>query len=218
MDDESYIERLTCWPSRPSGERAGVEGDEPPTGNTRKARVAVLYLDELGPEHLGPDGHYTAFLEGKLIQSEEQPPNFVSPEWVQTPHILWRWGAPAVVPPRRRNQRFTPVRDLPALAPHAWLDHLKDAGAGVPRMRVAREIANYADHDTGQGARPSNATVAQTLGLTRESVNRAMRRLVADGWLTPTGKASAGVVVYALTTPEAARGMARTEKRHTTYK
>ncbi len=165
----------------------------------------TLYLDELGREHSGPGGHYTEFLAGKLIQSAEEPPDFVPRELVKTPDIVWRWNVPVpVIGAHKRVYNFASPKRLPSLGPTEWLEHLEASGANKPRMRAAREIAKYADHETGQNVRPSNQTIADALGVTRKAINRAIKKMEIEGWLTPTGKSFVGVIVYALTVPEVA--------------
>lgn len=163
-----------------------------------------MYLDELGPEHLGDDGTYAEFLDGKLIQSAEDPPDFVLAEWVREPDIIWRYDAPLRPNEPKRLYDFRNPRELEPLAPSAWLDLLRANGANRPRMRVAQELAKYADHRTGLNVRPANGTIAQALGIARESVNRAIKGMVADGWLAQTGKGPKGVITYALSLPVAA--------------
>jgi hypothetical protein len=73
---------------------------------------------------------------------------------------------------------------------------------------VAIAVALHADYRTGLNARASNATVARMAGLggktPGQTANRHVRALAKAGWLTPTGKAPKGVVVYCLTLPAGA--------------
>jgi hypothetical protein len=61
---------------------------------------------------------------------------------------------------------------------------------GVVSARVARavflEIASYASWQTGEGARPSWATISEATGISRRQVASAVRHLVAAGWLVVT--------------------------------
>jgi hypothetical protein len=76
--------------------------------------------------------------------------------------------------------------------------------ADLPPMRklVAVAVALHGDFATGENVRPSMTTVAGYAGLkSRVTANRHVRALVSTGWLTATGKAPKGVVVYSLTLP-----------------
>lgn len=70
------------------------------------------------------------------------------------------------------------------------------------RKLVAIAVALHGNVRTGENVRPSMSTVAGYAGLkSRDSANKHVRALVSAGWLTPTGKAPKGVVIYRLTLP-----------------
>jgi hypothetical protein len=109
---------------------------------------------------------------------------------------------------------------LEAVTEAAWRRAVMFSGLPTTRKAVAVAVALHADYRTGRNARPSNATVARLAGLTGKTpgvtANRHVRALVKDGWLTPTGKAPKGVVVYSLTLPAGA-GMTEESNNIITY-
>jgi hypothetical protein len=102
-----------------------------------------------------------------------------------------------------------------AVSEAVWRRAVMYADMPTTRKAVAVAVALHADYRTGFNARPSNATVARLAGLTGKTpgvtANRHVRALVKAGWLTPTGKAPKGVIVYCLTLPD---GAGMTQESH----
>lgn len=157
---------------------------------------SVRFLDELSEFEL-------AALDPKaLIQSVDPPPDFVDPAWLRAPDIGFRWTAPVVQPPRRKRiYSFIDDRAVPDLPHDAWIALLSQSGASGPTMRLAESLARYGDFRSGKHLRPANGTIARSLGVRRETVQRGIARLVRQGWLIRTGKGSKGVIEYARVTP-----------------
>lgn len=66
--------------------------------------------------------------------------------------------------------------------------------------RILTVMADYAERNDGR-VFPSNSTVALSVGTTRETVNRALRRAVEDGWLHAVGRRGRGAMEYRLAIP-----------------
>jgi hypothetical protein len=161
------------------------------------------YLDELTDEHVGSSGNYSEALSDLVIQSEGPPPAWVDPSWVRRADILWRarpW-------PIHRPRRLYVYADPEPIEPEVWAQHIKAARMRPERRAVALALAIYADHGTGRNVRPAVETLAKGIGRGRSNVNRHIRGLLRDDWLTVTGKAARGVIVYALTLPKAAHNL-----------
>src|SRR5262249_7046175 len=76
-------------------------------------------------------------------------------------------------------------------------------------LLVALVFASVGGYDRGGLFFQKNGTVAAKAGMSRESVNRHMSKLVEGGWITSTGaKRPGGVKVYWLSIP----GLPKTEQ------
>lgn len=171
--------------------------------HTRRAIASSLTLDTLDATLLGRDGHFTEFLRGMLIQGAEPPPEFVDPAWVCTPDLVCVLGGGDTRPePVRRVYEFVEPATIPDITVEAWRCKIEQAKLHPQCKRVARALSAYATFATGKDVRPAMGTVAAELGKPRTTVNKHTRRLVSDGWLVGTGKASKGVIIYALAVPD----------------
>jgi hypothetical protein len=189
-----------------AGDRNGVWvkdlACEPFELSRRRARAATLTLDTLGDEHLGPDGTYAEFLSGLLIQSDAEPPVFVDLSAVRQPDLVCILaGYVAVSHSRKRVYNFKNVGSIPNITVQEWTVAVEGALLHPECKRVAHQLSKYATFDSGKDVRPAMGTIAAELSKDRTSVNRHTRRLVRDGWLTGTGKARKGVIIYALSLP-----------------
>jgi hypothetical protein len=87
--------------------------------------------------------------------------------------------------------------------PHRWESPGKTAVVGV-----ASVLRDYADFDTGRGARPSLETITFESGATKRSVRSALRQMVDLGWLkvtaeaVPWHRATEYDLVFPITAPE----------------
>lgn len=158
-----------------------------------------MNLDDLGPEHLGVDGTYSLFLAGKTMEGAGPAPDFVPAELLGRPvDVYFTVGQPAPKP-RGKGRAFRPNPLAASVCPSEWLSALSGVKLHPMRRKVAEALAEYADRTDGKNVRPAVATVADKLGAHRVNVNNHIKALVKAGWLTPTGKATKGVIIYSLT-------------------
>lgn len=71
-------------------------------------------------------------------------------------------------------------------------------------LSVVVVIGSHADHDTGRNAHPSHARVGLIAGVSRYTVERAVRWAVSHGWLAVQGDGTTApgqARSYALTLP-----------------
>lgn len=78
---------------------------------------------------------------------------------------------------------------------------------GLSELATYVALSSFADRD-GRSARPSQATLAEVTGLSRRSIRRALAGLLAEGLVEAVGKASRGVVEYAVHRLEGEAGAA----------
>ena len=86
----------------------------------------------------------------------------------------------------------------------SWVLEHCDAALGARCLMFA--LANHAD-ENGENCWASVSTLARESRLSRKGVQLALRRLEADGEITPTGRSQHGTTIYAL------QGMKRGAKK-----
>ena len=85
-----------------------------------------------------------------------------------------------------------------------WIKAVRDSpDVQGTTLLVALLLAPYATYDTGKEVLPKQSTIAAQMGSSRETVNRAVKRLERAGWIRLEDTKRGNRKVWALVIPEA---------------